>query len=317
MKYLFILNPVSGKGDARTTVAPVIRAWFADKELDWEIVETQYPQHAKELAFEAAQSGEPLRICACGGDGTLSEVVCGVFGCDHVEVAHYPCGSGNDFVKCYGDMGAFRSVEAVVGGVAQPVDLLRVNDRLCMNLISVGIDADVAHGMNSWRKYKFLSGPMCYNLALVGCLFKPLGKQMRLTVGDEVLEGCFTLAAAGNGKVYGGGYMATPDALVDDGVIDVVAVDKIPLLRIARVLGIYKKGQHYQNGEVVEELRDCLRYFKTDRLKIESPKDFFLNIDGEIVRTNSASVEMLHHSLRFVVPPVYAKRAQCGAAEKR
>lgn len=310
MKYVFILNPMSGKRDARTAVEPIVRAWFEGKDYDWELVETEYPQHAREIAKKAAEAGGPVRICACGGDGTLSEVVSGVFGCENVEVAHYPCGSGNDFVKCYGDAQAFRSVEAIVEGAAQPIDLLRVNDMLCMNLISVGIDADVAEGMNKWRKYKFLRGPMCYNLAVVDCLLRPLGKHMRLTVGDEVLEGSFMLAAAGNGKVYGGGYMATPDAVVDDGIIDVVTVDKIPLTRIVKVLGIYKKGQHFQNGEVTEELRDCLRYHKTNRLRIESDKDFALNVDGEILHTRDVSVEMLHHSLQFVVPPCYAKKTE-------
>ncbi len=303
MKYLFIVNPVSGKRDAETAVIPKIEAWFAGKDYDWEIVETEYPGHANELARAAAQTGQAVRICACGGDGTLSEVVSGAYAYPNAEFAVFPCGSGNDFIKCFGEAELFRSVEEIVAGESRPTDLLQVNEYICMNLVSVGIDADVAAAMNRWRGIPMFRGPISYDLAVIECLLKPLGKKLKVRFGDELCEGSFMLAAAGNGKVYGGHYVATPNARVDDGIIDLVMVDKIPLTRIMKVLGIYQRGAHVDGaGTVADELKDCLQYHKTDRVEIESEKEFVVNIDGEIVKTNRVTIEMLHHKIRFVVP---------------
>lgn len=305
MRYLFIVNPVAGKREAERAAVPAIREYFETHSTGaaWQIVRTDYPGHAKELAREAAQGGEPVRICACGGDGTLSETVSGAYMFPNAEFAVYPCGSGNDFIKCFGDAEHFRSIQEIVDGTGRPIDLLKVNDYICMNLVSVGIDADVANAMNRWRGVPLLRGPVSYDLAVAECLLKPLGKRMRLRIGEEQREGSFMLAAAGNGKVYGGHYMATPNAKVDDGIIDLIAVDKIPLTRIMKVLGVYQRGEHLQpDGQVAPELRDCLRYYRTDHIEIESERSFVVNVDGEILRTDHVTIEMMHHKIRFVVP---------------
>ncbi len=313
MKYLFIVNPVAGKREAESAVIPQIQAYFEScgAEMDWEIEETQYAGHAKRLALAAAESGEPVRICACGGDGTLSEAVAGAYQFPNVEFAVFPCGSGNDFIKCFGDAAHFRSIKEIVEGVGKPIDLLRVNDYICMNLVSVGIDADVANAMNRWRGIPLFRGPISYDLAVIECLLKPLGKQLRLRIGDERREGSFMLAAAGNGKVYGGHYMAAPNAKVDDGVIDLIAVDKIPLTRIMKVLGIYQRGEHIdRQGQVTAQLRDCLKYYRTDRIEIESDRPFVVNIDGEIIETARVNIEMMHHQVKFVVPAALTNEKQ-------
>ncbi|MEG0751132.1 MAG: diacylglycerol kinase family lipid kinase [Oscillospiraceae bacterium] len=307
MKYLFIVNPISGKRDAKETIVPLIENWFKNKDFDWQIVLTEYPKHAEELARTAGESGEKTRVCACGGDGTLSETVNGAFGFDNLEIACFPCGSGNDFIKCFGGAENFRSVELVVNGFSTPIDVLRVNDCNCFNLMSVGIDADVTEGTIRWRRFPAFRGAISYNLALAECLLKPLGKKLRMTVDGERFDGTYMLTAAGNGKVYGGGYVATPEARPDDGIIDVVTVDKIPLMRIMKVLGLYKRGEHIVDGKVIDSLKDCVHYMRASELSIESDKEFVVNIDGEVFMSNSITVKLLHHAVRFVVPAEFVK----------
>ena len=307
MKFLFIVNPVAGLRDGLTTVLPMIEKRFCDSGLDWSAVVTEYPLNASEIARSAAQSGEHIRVCACGGDGTLCEVINGVFGFDNIEVASYPCGSGNDFIKCYGDAEAFRDLDAVIDGEAVPVDAIKVNDGVCFNLLSVGIDADVNASTQHWRQYPLFRGKISYDIALAECLLKPLGKRMSVTVDGELHENTYMLAAAGNGKVYGGGYMATPEARPDDGIIDVITVKKLPLTRIMSVLGKYKRGEHISSGEVTPELRDCVDYYKAKTLSIEADAEFVLNVDGESQRVTSVATSMLPHSWRFVLPPSIAK----------
>ncbi len=303
MNCIFIVNPVSGKRDAETTVIPKIHQSLAGKGVLYEVVKTEYPGHAREIARAAALKGEPVRLCACGGDGTLSETVSGAYEFPNVEFAAYPCGSGNDFIKCFGEAAQFRDVVAMVEAPSRAVDLLRVNDSICMNIVSVGIDADVANAMNRWRQHRLFRGQIAYDLATLECILKPLGKRLRIRLNGEEIEGSFTLAVAGNGRVYGGHYMATPRALVDDGIIDLVVVDKISLLRLVRVLGVYQRGEHLsEDGAVLEPLRDCMRYYRTDRVELDGESEFCVNIDGEITRSRHIDIEMLHHKMRFVVP---------------
>ena len=302
MKYLFIVNPAAGMRDESETVVPVIESEMRDSGLDWSVVMTESPGHAGELARAAGLSGEPTRICACGGDGTLCETVNGAFGFDNLEHACWPCGSGNDFIKCYGEASAFRDAKAVVNSSALPMDAIRVNGSFCFNLLSVGIDADVNYATERWRRLPLFRGRISYDMALVECLLRPMGKKMRLKIDDKELEGTYMLAAAGNGKVYGGGYMATPEARPDDGIIDVVTVGKIPLSRVIKLLDKYKKGEHIVNGEVVEELEDCMNYYRATSMSIECDEEFTLNVDGESLRVRRADITMLPHSWKFVVP---------------
>lgn len=308
MKYLFIVNPVAGIHDGLTEVLPMIEKRFEDSGLEWSYAVTEYPHHAEELSRAAGESGEYTRVCACGGDGTLCEVINGAFGFDNIEVACYPCGSGNDFIKCYGEADVFRDLETVISGAASPVDAIKVNDSVCFNLMSVGIDADVNAATQRWRANPLFRGRISYDMALAECLLKPLGKRLAVEIDGERREGTYMLAAAGNGKVYGGGYMATPEARPDDGIIDVITVDKLPLTRIMTVLGKYKRGEHVSGGEVIPELKDCVRYYKARTLVIEADAEFILNVDGESLSTSRLEARILPHSWKFVLPACLARR---------
>lgn len=303
MKYLFIVNPVAGTHNAIETVIPEIHKVLDGTDVDYSIEITEHPGHAGELAHSAAQSGEQVRICSCGGDGTLCETINGAFGYDNVELACYPCGSGNDFIRCFGDAQQFRDISTVISGKAKRLDALRVNEEMvCFNLLSVGIDADVNYGAQRWRRFPLFRGRISYDLSLISCLLKSLGKHLRLDIGGEVVEGDFLLCAVGNGRVYGGGYIAAPEALADDGLIDVVSVKKIKLTRIVKVLDKYKHGGHIINGKVIEELADCMSFKRVQSMSISSNKDFVLNVDGESIITNHAQVSVIPTSWNFVVP---------------
>jgi diacylglycerol kinase (ATP) len=225
-------------------------------------------------------------------------------GANNIEVALYPCGGGNDFIKCFGAQQDFQSFDAVVNGSPIAIDVLKVNHTYCVNLMSVGVDADVNAGIIKYRKVKAFRGPMAYNLSLVEHLMKPMGKDLILDLGQDLqLEENLILVAAGNGRVYGGGYYATPEARLDDGIIDVVTVGKMPLLRVAKVLGIYKKGDHLCAGEVRADIADKVSFFRTNRLRIRSAQEFVVNIDGESSTSNDLEIQVLKHAVQFVLPP--------------
>ena len=98
MRHLFIINPAAGKKGSTGR----LEAMLDKLSFDHEVVYTRGKGDARRFAEEAVRAGEPVRIYACGGDGTLNEVVNGAAGCAHAAVTNVPKGTGNDFLKIFG-----------------------------------------------------------------------------------------------------------------------------------------------------------------------------------------------------------------------
>lgn len=306
VKYYFIVNPHSGKKDISAEIQRLVDCYFAenDPEAAYEVVVTQEAEsklHTVRGICEAAQ-GRPLRICACGGDGTLNGVASGVVGFENVEIGFYSAGSGNDFVKCFGSPEDYQSIESFVRGESVPVDIVAINGDYCLNLFSVGVDANVNYGIGKYRRLPFCGGSAAYNLSLLENLMRPMGKHLRITIDGAVHDGKFMLAAFGNGRVYGGGYYALPEARWDDGLLDIVLIDKISLTKVAGALGTYKKGEHMCNGEVIEKMRGFLHFYRGKHITIDSKKKFVLNNDGESTITNHVEAVIQSPGIRFICP---------------
>ena len=123
MKHIFIVNPAAGKSDRTAEYREMIDAAFAPRGLSYELLVSNAPGECRTLARQAAQSGEEVRLYACGGDGTLNEVVNGVVGYGNAAVTHFPGGSGNDTIKIFDDPAAFTSIERLLDEVlALPSD---------------------------------------------------------------------------------------------------------------------------------------------------------------------------------------------------
>lgn len=306
MKYYFIVNPNSGKRDITPEILEHVRQYFEGEGagLEYEVVVThdiEAKTHAVRRICESS-AGQPVRICACGGDGTLNGVAGAVVGHSNVEIGYFPGGSGNDFIKCFAPAEEFRSIAAFVEGKSHLTDIIRVNDGYCLNLFSVGVDADVNYCLPKYRRIPLLGGPMGYNMAVLENFFKPMGKKLRVTVGEQSFEGCFMLSAFGNGRVYGGGYYATPEAEVDDGMMDIILIDKISKLKVATVLGIYKKGEHIKSGEVADDMKSYVHFFRGTKATVEGDCDFVVNVDGEAFIARRIEAEIVPNAIRFIAP---------------
>ena len=150
MKHVFLINPAAGKSDSTLTVAAGIRAVCVERGLDYDILTTEHPRHAVELVKRKAveYAGQAIRFYACGGDGTLNEVAAGAAGLANVSITHFPCGSGNDFIKLFGaDCQSFKALENLIDGKEVPVDYIETDCGVSLNVFSVGVDARVAAGM--------------------------------------------------------------------------------------------------------------------------------------------------------------------------
>ena len=305
MNYVFIINPVAGKGKNCGEIAKHIREFFAERNEKAEIYFSKYPGDIIRFGKEySIPEGEEVCFVACGGDGTFSETVNGGFGKPGASFAVYPSGSGNDFIKTTGGKPEdYLDLQKLVDGETRVFDALQCGDKICCNICNIGVDSVIADRINRYKTIPGVSGSMAYNIStavtILGGAFGGLAKPMKVTFDDgEIFEDKCMFSVFGNGQVYGGGYHAVPEASLDDGLIDFCAVSEIGILRIAKVIGIYKKGEHLHHPA----LADVLKIRRTTGAKVESPELLTISIDGEISKSHSIDIKIIPASLPFRVP---------------
>ncbi|MBR5538167.1 MAG: lipid kinase [Clostridia bacterium] len=300
MKHVFIINPAAGKADTTTEVAANIRAVCLERALDYDILTTEYPRHAVELVKKKAveYAGEEIRFYACGGDGTLNEVAAGAAGLHGVSVTHYPCGSGNDFIKLFGaDCTSFKKLENLIDGKDVALDYIESDCGVCFNVFSVGVDARIASGMQKYKRIPLLHGTMAYHASTVEHVLRGLHEPYGIEIDGVDYSGRRTLILAGNGRFYGGGYNPVPEADPTDGLLDVLVIDAVDLLTVMKVIGAYKAGKHRQYPQYIKHLRA-----KEMTVWHRDGKDMTVNLDGEIVLAPRVSLRVAEHKIRFTIP---------------
>ena len=296
MKHLFIINPLAGKKRTLDDFCREIRTLFRDR--DYEIVLTEYEGHAEELTRAAAEGGQPVRVYACGGDGTLNEVVCGAAGYDHVAVTNVPRGTGNDFLKIFGKncREAFSDLIALADGPQTAFDLIDCNGRVGINIVCAGVDARVASDVHKYKRLPLVGGIGAYILALIeNVLFKDICRPTTVQVAGETLTGDTALVCACSGRYYGGGFMPVGEAMPDDGVLDILVVGKVNLLTFARLVGKYAKGQY----------RKCpkyIRHFHGQEVTVSSQQEVVTVVDGEVMRANGFRIRLSEKKIHFFYP---------------
>ncbi len=301
MKHLFIVNPVAGKLSGAEK-CKLIRDGLRDfpealkKEAEFEIYLTKAPMDAAEKIKAEGASGRELRVYACGGDGTLNECVNGAAEFPNAAVTHFPCGTGNDFIKMFGkaDAALFRDLRLLAEGEVRPIDLIDCCGRKAINICSVGIDARIGADVHKYSAIPLIGGPTGYVLSTAVNVFKGISQPMRIEYLGHTLEGEYTLVCACNGRFYGGGFNPIPDAYPDDGVMDCLIADKVSLFTLFGLVGAYSRGRY-------DKLKQ-LRRVNVASIAIEGPRDMIVNIDGEIIRSGRAEMRILPGAVNFLFP---------------
>ncbi len=304
MRYVFIVNPVSGKADPSGTLVPQITSAAEKMGIDCEILLTEYAGHAKKLAEEQARAPGDVRLYACGGDGTFNEVIRGAYGYGNAAVGCIPCGSGNDFVRNFGEREPFLDLERMMRGTVMDIDLIQTEKGIATTICSAGLDAQVAYGIPKFRRLPFCGGTMSYNLSIVQAICGPLGHRLRVQADDEVITGNFLMLAICNGKAYGGGYVAAPEADMQDGLLDLVLIRKIGRLAVARVIGDYKKGAHIQNGQVAPSFQKIALFRRVRSVQVEvlDGRPTVVTEDGECEERMGVSARVCPLAARIILP---------------
>lgn len=318
MRTLFLLNPTAGKADCTRTLPQQInvaaaRAGLAPEEYTIQV--TNHAGHARELANAAAQqarqSGEELRVFTAGGDGTFNEALTGIYGYANAAVGCLPFGSGNDFLRTYGTREEFNDLDAQLAGGEVDIDLMQTDLGLSATICAAGLDAQVAYGIPQFRRIPFCGGEMAYALSIVKQLCGHIGRNVTFTIdGEELTVDCLMCAVC-NGRTYGGGFYAAPEAQPDDGWLDVFIIRRVSRLTIARLLGMYKSGRHFRNGELTEQAKPYFIYRRAKCVSLR-PADgrgpIVATADGECAPCDAITAQLKPLAGRVLLPkPAYER----------
>ncbi|PYG89039.1 YegS/Rv2252/BmrU family lipid kinase [Ruminiclostridium sufflavum DSM 19573] len=292
MKHIFIINPKAGKGKA-IELLPVINDLFKDKGEEFIIRVTAYPGHATEIAREYSGMGA-CRIYSVGGDGTVNEVVNGMAG-SRSSLGIIPTGSGNDFIRSIALVYDIREMlERTINGKEKSIDLARVNDKYFINISSIGFDADVVFNAGKFKRVPGVTGSMAYIISIIYTVLKKKIFPVKIYIDNKEMELKILLAAIANGRFYGGGIMAAPEAEIDDGFLDICLITGVSRFRILSLFPKYIKGEHRQLEEV--------SFYRGKNIKIESNAELRLNIDGEIMPSSEIEFEIINKGINVIIP---------------
>lgn len=303
-----ILNPVSGRGPGQRT-AEVIRHTLTEAKATFEIVETTGQRSAMAQAAQAVREGWDI-IAAVGGDGSVNEVLNGIIGASLGTPAWeagepagalglIPIGTGNDFAWCMGvptgDVAA--ACRVLAAGKTRVVDIGRVEDELgnvryfCNNF---GAGFDAATTVESY-KVRYLRGSLVFLVAVLKTIFlyykAPL---VTVRYDDQEIELPLLMVSVANGRRTGGMFMIAPQAVQDDGLLDVTLARQVSRLGILRLLPYFIRGTHATQPTVMVD--------RTAHIVVASEQGLPVHVDGEIMRTNAHRLEVsaLPRRLRVV-----------------
>lgn len=286
-KFLFIINPVSGKGATKDMI-PVIKKLMKDYDMDMKI--SRSPGDATKIA--KAYKEKYTDIISVGGDGTLTEIVDGLAGFEG-NLGIIPAGTGNDFARTIELPSAIETcLDIIIQGKTRAVDIPTVNNSRFINVASFGIDSGVIIDTDKIKKK--ITGTTAYVLSALKNImqFKPYRVTMEIddmTVSEEVV-----IVAVGNGKYFGGGMKVTPNAEIDDGLLDVVIARKTKKSKLVQLFTKLFKGTH-MSDPIVE-------HYKCKKFSIMSSDEIFINTDGNLIGKVPAQIEVGNDKINVIIP---------------
>ena len=307
MKHLIVVN--GNAGSFTPEFEDKIEEAF--KGLEHEIYKTTGPRSVIPFLKEYLKKHEKdtVRVYACGGDGTIHEVANGLVGAKNAELAIYPIGTGNDFIKIYGGLEKFQDFKKLIEAEAKPIDLSKLEgegikeELYSINVINFGFDAIVG-AMGNFYKENGLpekaqkKGLDPYEYALKNDAMKH-GRFNDIEVfadGEKLNEKQMLLATLAQGQYVGGKFKCAPKSDNTDGLIDVCVLKTMTFLGLGMIIGTYTKGKH------LDRKRKKIVYRRAKEVKMCGPKEFDVCVDGEMFKGNNFTVKVVPGAIKLVIP---------------
>ena len=313
MKHIFVINPAAGKGKKLPAILSAITYACEELEADYEIYHTRTVGDGIRFVSETCKNNPDMmkRFYACGGDGTLFEVLNGAVGYENTEISVIPLGTGNDFTKAFTHPEYFKDIKRQILGKAEKIDLMKYGNRYSINVINIGFDCDVVQRVAEIKRNIFVPSKMAYALGVADLFTKPYGKEYKVLIHDrELIEREFMLCAIANSQFYGDGYHVAPLSSLNDGFMDLCLVDRVSRKEFIKVIPKYKAGKHVD--EEGNSKFSFVRYQKCKKIVIESKNSIGLCADGEISPIKTIEITCEPKALAFSIP----KGSVCNALQK-
>ena len=308
MKHIFVYNPAAG-GGRKTDIETLKEKMKAyDGVLEYEFYPTCAEGDATRFVRERceAQPESEMRFYACGGDGTINEVLHGVVGHANASMTCYPCGSGNDYVKYYGGEKRFLDIDALLSGEEKAVDIMRVDDRYSINVINFGFDTCVLKTMIRVKHKKVIGGQNAYRTGVISAILTGMNNKCTVSVdGERLNNGALLLCTVANGKYVGGAFCCAPRSKNDDGLLEICLVKPVSRFKLLHLIKSYTHGNHLDDPR----FEQFITYRRGTSVHVEAPEGFLFSLDGELVEKNDFTIEIMPAAVKFVVPSSKKKDA--------
>jgi len=300
-RWLVIVNPASGRPDGGAGWR-AIEAALRDAGVAYESVHTERPGHGEELARNALRQGR-RRIAAAGGDGSVNEVVHGIMRAGvgdtrEVTLALAPHGTGNDWARSIAVPLDPRGIARTIVTGRTTLHDVGVIDfpaepharRWFINVAGAGYDAVVTA-----RVPRPVPSAVTYlRIALAG-LATYRSPDFRVIADGKVIEGRLLLVFVANARYCGNRMHVAPTASVDDGLLDVLAVNELSLLRV-----LPKLAKLY-GGRILGD--PAVRHLRAARVRIETDPPVIVQADGQLLSQTPAEFSVLRRAIRVVTGP--------------
>lgn len=290
-KILFIINPVAGHGSGKNLIK-IITDYMENTTIDYTIKISSKIGNVTELAAWGCEQNYS-DIISVGGDGSLVEALNGMDLDKAITLGLIPAGTGNDFARMLGLSKDYAAcLEVIEAGAARPVDIGEVNGNRFINVCCCGIDGEII--LDTDRIKHRIRGTSAYLISTLKALTTYRAKKVHIKIDDLELSRETIMVAVGNGRFIGGGMKVTPDAEIDDGLLDVCVVNKLSKPKLIALFPSIFKGEHIHIKPTVE-------MYKGKNIQITTIEDrLLINADGNIVGTTPAEIKMTGKKLNML-----------------
>lgn len=303
--WMVIVNPKAGSGRGLKDW-PVISNQMNRSGLDFTCVFTEHKYHAVELTVKAITDGY-RKIVAIGGDGTVNEVVNGIFIQQQVpttgiSLAVIPAGTGNDWMRMFGIPKTYSdAVQSLVveHTILQDVGLITYYEtmiqhrRYMANASGMGFDAMVNRRFNR-LKDEGRWGKRLYIMSTLKELIRYRSKHFKVIIDGKVFyDDAVFSATVGVGKYNGGGMIPMPNAVIDDGLFDITVIKRVNMFSVLRHFRKLYNGKLYNYSKVLSA--------QGKRITIETRPESPIEIDGEAMGYSPFTFELVPKSIKVVV----------------
>ncbi len=293
----FIINPIAGNGSAKNYTEK-IKEIIQMQSLNAEIVFTERKGHAVEITKDFLNNGFD-HIIAVGGDGTFNEVAQNLVGKEHIVFGAVPAGTGNDFIAILGFPKRFSDNEWEIFLKEKTIkmDVGKCNDKYFLNGMGLGFDAQVAaENYKSDMKQDVKKGSKFkYQWHILKTLVSYKELDMKITLDGKTTQSKSFLNTISNGKRIAGGLFLTPDAIVNDGLLDVCLIQELKFFaRVKELLHVMKQ---------IHTEDDVVNYFQTKKLLFEFENEVPAHLDGELYFNSRFEISIVPSVLNIIYNP--------------